>query len=251
MALTLELEDKSSESRKAEHVKNQVALWDKILESRIKYNKILLCDKLDPKTLDSSAEIDSLKSNVQNLMQKLIEIQNELFKKNEKLSDLANQKSRNYRKTLVERFDKFKVYRNEILNKWEKRVRLYSLNNQQSVNMEVDILTKINTLTSKNQTGDNNKFHTFLKNDQEFYASLIKELIERKGVNMNLAKQIKSGKVKKLVDTKSSKGRKIRYVLIVTRLNMNYVYICLSVAPITADGRLFSVINPLALLLFR
>lgn len=222
-AITFRLED-SSQSRKAEHVKNQIALWDKILESRIKYNKILLCDKLEPNALDTrSPELDSLKSNVQNLLNKLIEVQNELFKKNEKLRDIAKEKSRNHRKSLVERFDKFKPYRNQILNKWENRIKLYSLNNQ-SGNTEVDILTKINTLTSKHQT--DNQFVTFLKNDQEFYASLIKELIERKGANMNLAKQIKNTKVKKLVDTKSSKGRKIRYVYRFIYALEVYWYIC-------------------------
>lgn len=207
--------DKDSESRKAEHVKNQTILLDKLLQSRIKYNKVLLnCDKLEEQSCWNlkSNEVQELNSNTTILLERLIEVQNEIFKSNAKLRGLVKEKSKSYKKSLVERFDKFKTYRNQILNKWESRVKLFSLNNQ-SANTEVDILTKINKFTSKHQTDNNQQqFNAFLKHDQEFYATLVKEFIERKGTDMNLAKQIKSTKVKKLVDTKSSKGRKIRYV---------------------------------------
>lgn len=206
-------DDEGSESRKAEHVKNQISLWDKLLESRIKYNKVLLnCDKLETKSLDLGCdEITSLKSNTQKLLDKLVETQNELYKNNPKLREISKEKSKNYKKSLVENFNKFKVYRNQILNKWENRVKLFSLNNQSVNTAEVDILTKINTFTKKHQNDDNQQFNSYLKNDQDFYATLIKEFIERKGANINLAKQF-NNKVKKQVDTKSTKGRKIRYV---------------------------------------
>lgn len=206
-------DEPDEESRKADHVKNQVFLWDKFLESRIKYNKVLLnCEKLDPKNLEEGTEeIESLKSNTNILLTRLLEVQSELFKSNPKLRDIAKEKSKNHKKSLVENFDKFKIYRNQILNKWENRVKLFSLNNQSVNTGEVDILTKINTFAKKHQD-NNQQFSSYIKHDQDFYATLIKEFIERKGADVNLAKQIKNTKVKKIVDTKSSKGRKIRYV---------------------------------------
>ncbi|KAL5281469.1 AATF family protein [Megaselia abdita] len=217
------MEDESSESRKAEHVKNQVVIWDKLLEKRIKFNKVLLnCGKLSLDDGEGSEEIKSLKTNTNILLDKLVEVQNELYKTNPKLRDVAN-KSKNYKKSLIDNFDKFKIYRNQILNKWENRVKLFSLNNQSVNTTEVDILTKINTFTKKHQTDDNQQLQSYLQNDQEFYATLIKEFIERKGSNPSLAKQIKN-KVKKPVDTKSSKGRKISELI----LEVSYWNSCLS-----------------------
>lgn len=199
----------NEDTKKSVHVKNEIVILDKLLECRIKYNKVLLnCDKL--KNGLNSEECLDLRSSTQGLLDKLIDFQSELYKNNLKLKDNLSDRSatKNIETQISTNFNNFKVYRNQILNKWENRVKLYSLNSHSAKTQEVDILTKINTFTKKQQ---NQGFDSFLKGEQEFYGTLIKEFIERKGTNLNsLSKQIRANKIKKQVDTKSSKGRKIR-----------------------------------------
>lgn len=204
--------EKDSEMKRAVDVKNQIIFCDKLLESRIKYNKILVSDKIETNTLNEqgSKELGNLTSNIQKLLDRLIEVQNQLFQSNDTLKSISTISLGHDSNCLAARFDKFKPYRNKVLSKWEDRVKLFSRNSQ-SLNTEADILTKINAFSNKH-IGQNNRSNAFLKTDQEFYATLIQEFIERKGKHLNLGTQIKKQTVKKLVDTKSSKGRKMRYV---------------------------------------
>ncbi|KHN77005.1 Protein AATF [Toxocara canis] len=153
---------------------------------------------------------------------------------------------------LVKRHKRFDGFRNSTLKKWDERTRLVGLGAAKSAKhnfsaFESVVLRQIEqimadkhrlirrTQTKRSDTeriGGNPEttFDVELFDDDDFYQQLLKDLIERKSAEVvdpiEMSKQWlemqklrqKRSKNKK-IDTKASKGRKIRYVVIPKLVN--------------------------------
>lgn len=139
---------------------------------------------------------------------------------------------------LQEGFEEFKPYRNSVLLKWDDRTKLLQPgagSKKKSFNEEFDIIKKIDNalmnrslLKEKSQTLKNNtqseNSEEPIKNpniydDSDFYHQQLRELIEYKAnTTSNMSEVTKQflelqklrQKMKKKVDTRASKGRKLR-----------------------------------------
>ncbi|XP_065358354.1 protein Aatf [Calliphora vicina] len=142
---------------------------------------------------------------------------------------------------LEEGFEKFRPYRNEVLLKWDDRTKLLQPgagSKKKSFNEEYDIIKKIdNALINKSQlkeksqqlksaaqndTAEENIRNPNIYDDSDFYHQQLRELIEYKAnTTSNMSEVTKQflelqklrQKMKKKVDTRASKGRKLRYIV--------------------------------------
>ncbi|KAI9585659.1 protein Aatf [Glossina fuscipes] len=149
--------------------------------------------------------------------------------------------------SLQERFENFRSYRNEILAKWDDRTKLLypGAGGRKKFPEEYDIIKKIDnalmnksTLIKKSQQLHNKSLHKNENNDSmekseimlnpnvyddsDFYHQQLRELIEYKtSTSASLSEVTKQfielqkvrQKMKKKIDTRASKGRKIRYLV--------------------------------------
>lgn len=162
----------------------------------------------------------------------------EPVKKRRKLSDFESE--------IRERHQKYKNYRNNTIQKWNDKTRLASGKNSAVTNtvlQQIDyLLGDKNRLIKKSQLkksdfevlgkepvtipeGDSSKvdeYDTEIYDDTDFYHQLLRELIEVKSGDVTdpiqmsrqwIALQNLRSKMKRKVDTKATKGRKIRYVV--------------------------------------
>lgn len=143
--------------------------------------------------------------------------------------------------------EKYKNYRNNIIQKWNDKTRLTlgkNNSNTNSVLQQIDyILNDKNKLTRRTQmkrseyeilgkakqeksdgdkSKEDNEYDTEIFDDTDFYHQLLRELIEVKSgdvtdpVQMSrqwIALQNLRSKMKRKIDTRATKGRKIRYVV--------------------------------------
>lgn len=144
-----------------------------------------------------------------------------------------------YSVKIEENHKNYTNFRNQVLQKWNDRTK--SVKDTKNPVANLSIITKIeNSLLGKNETirktqiyrGDFDIFGVEksagdvqmpeIFDDSEFYHQLLRELIEYKSnVDENQAEitqkfielQKVRSKMKKKVDTRASKGRKIRYVV--------------------------------------
>lgn len=155
-------------------------------------------------------------------------------------SVLKRSKLAEYSDKIEDNYEAYKEYGNQVLQKWHDRTK--SLKDSKNATMNMSILTKIeNALAGRSEMirktrlyrGDydivgvekpqNDKNETELAeifDDSDFYHQLLRELIEYKsnvGDNQSeitqkfIELQKVRSKMKKKVETRASKGRKIRY----------------------------------------
>lgn len=282
------------QQKKGNAVRNQLNVWENLLEMRIQLQKCLLTSNKLPqhdtfKELSMGSDYKSAvkvtQRNVSNMLEKFLLLQNVLLKqygetksllkeKNETTekdesdeeipSDTEEEKSESEesenddvprkRRKLTEfeseiksRNEKYKTYRNSVIQKWNDKTRLaVSKSNtaSNSVLQQIEyILSDKNKLVRKTQlkrsefevvgkskvaekTKDENRepeeYDTEIYDDTDFYHQLLRELIEVKSgditdpVQMSrqwIALQNLRSKMKRKIDTKATKGRKIRYVV--------------------------------------
>uniref|UniRef100_D3TPU9 Apoptosis antagonizing transcription factor protein n=1 Tax=Glossina morsitans morsitans TaxID=37546 RepID=D3TPU9_GLOMM len=149
--------------------------------------------------------------------------------------------------SLQERFENFRSYRNEILLKWDDRTKLLNpgTGGRKKFAEDYDIIKKIdNALTNKymlikksqqlhdeslNKSENNDPVEKSeiisnpnVYDDSDFYHQQLRELIEYKASTTTSLSEVTKQfmelqkvrqKMKKKVDTRASKGRKIRYVV--------------------------------------
>lgn len=152
---------------------------------------------------------------------------------------LKKSKIAEYSDKIEENHKNYTNFRNQVLQKWNDRTK--SVKDTKNPVANLSIITKIeNSLLGKNETirktqiyrGDFDIFGVEktagdvqmpeIFDDSEFYHQLLRELIEYKSnVDENQAEitqkfielQKVRSRMKKKVDTRASKGRKIRYVV--------------------------------------
>jgi len=244
-------EDTSNLVEKGKHVKNQLKIWERLLEMRIKTQKLVQIGNSFPSgdtysdltknsefksaTANTATTLIDLIKNLQTLKSNLLENYPETRPIKRKCEFPSN--SRKVSAIEEELSDKtFVNYRNSVLRKWHDKIKVGT----KAKNMETqDIIQKIeNSMINKNElvtktktfrggfsivgsSVENGDVVPEIYEDSDFYHNLLRELIEYKtnlSDDLNLGQKIKElqslrNKMKKKVDTRASKGRKIRYVV--------------------------------------
>ncbi|XP_061743861.1 protein AATF [Nerophis ophidion] len=279
----------SEEVEKGKAVKNQLALWDQLLEGRIKIQKVLVSANQLPQP-DTFAEfkrrggaelagaVKKSRKALKALQRSLLELHSQLLQQNpdtrtvllgdeldgEEESAPVKRKldMADYPEMAAKRFAAFRPYRDTTLQKWHDKTRLstgkgggsFAAFERNIVTQVEQVLMDNERLVSRTQTRRSEyrvlgkseasdavpaeaeeeadaprKANLHLKDldedifdDDDFYHQLLRELIERKTGAVDPNDQVAAGrqwlqiqklrsKMKKKVDTKASKGRKVRY----------------------------------------
>nr|CAB3219605.1 protein AATF [Phallusia mammillata] len=253
---------------KEKHTKNQIKLWEAMLEMRIKLQKLIMMANELPQPLTYSQFAEKggkefgfaaklASKSVMNLQSTLLELQTLVMQQNsldKSAAKLENQPKGNHENL----FSSMRSHRNKTLNYWYDKTRLSSskLNSKSFSNFERPTVAQIEHVmadrprliqrtqlkrsqyrvlgslsqTNKEETDAEASHDAHLKqfneeifDDDDFYQQLLRQLIEQKSSIITnttdstemtrqwLKLQRFHTKVKKVVDTKASKGRKIRY----------------------------------------
>ncbi|XP_059613984.1 protein Aatf [Phlebotomus argentipes] len=235
-------------------VKNQLKMWEKLMEVRIRSQSLVTLSNRLPfpeifkQCKEYSEEFSSLASEVEenlaNTMNKLIETQNCLISKFPDTRDClkrglySNDDQAETRKkprlefSSMSNCDAFrKLYRSTI-EKWSEKI-----NAKENPLDQIDkVLTRKNDLMRSSRIFRGNydlfkdsygeiddesgkRISAEIYDDTDFYHEILSELIEAKSsqnLDHNTAENLQKktrNSVKKVVDTKASKGRRIRYVV--------------------------------------
>lgn len=280
-------EDVLKDFKKGQCVKNQMALWEFILEMRIQMQKSLLAANKMPQYeyyrnmknacgQDFTNSVKDTKKSLSTLLNKLLLLQkllwdrcpeiNKIQKQNnnpndeEILSDSDEEnedeiknstpskkmKLSEFESDLKEKNDTYKTYRDHVIKKWHEKISITSTNNNANVLPIIShiehVLTDKDKLIRKTQlrrttykiigeniANDADKtnlegsvavYNKEIFDDDDFYHQLLRELIEFKSADLTDPVQLSRrwmqlqslrNKMKRKIDTKATKGRKIRY----------------------------------------
>ncbi|XP_055584742.1 protein Aatf [Uranotaenia lowii] len=273
----LQDENRQESIQKGICVQNQLQMWERLLEMRIKMqSSIVTANSLptgekftaflrDDKFKETS---DGILKSVDSTLSNLLELQGLLASRfpetknllkpgsKRKSKDLSGKKDAKTRRlhefetTISNNFSCFKPYRNDVIQKWHDRVRASS--NIKNANQTMNIIRKIESsllakdelikktqqyrggyelfekptqpvaIDSENSNEPEPVFSGEIFDDSDFYHALLRELIEFKSNTVENPQEIGAklaelqklrSKMKKQVDTRASKGRKIRYVV--------------------------------------
>lgn len=251
-----------AEIQKGLCVQNQLRIWERLLELRINLQKLLNKSNQLPEPQELE-DLDKLNIKYKDfkettckqtclLLQNLLSLKNNLstqFPELDKAMKPCLKRPLPFKEHttgapplkqvndyLEEGFGQFRLYRNEVLLKWDDRTRLLQPgagSKKKTFNEEYDIIKKINNalinksiLKEKSQqikSGEENLRNPNVYDDSDFYHQQLRELIEYKAnTTSNMSEVTKQflelqklrQKMKKKVDTRASKGRKLRYVLL-------------------------------------
>ncbi|XP_062534217.1 protein Aatf [Armigeres subalbatus] len=280
----LEDENRQESVQKGICVQNQLKMWERLLEMRIKMQSGLItsnsfphADKFNHFYQDATFQqaTDKTIKTVESTLRNLLEMQDILLHsfpesknvlsssskrklKTEFKSNVAGKLARldEYESVIGHSYQSFTPYRNEVLQKWHDRTKTAS-SSVKNANQTLSIVKKIeNALLSKEEVVRKSQLYrggyklfeepTKTKNvsmaeddaeddanpaqvydeeiydDSDFYHALLRELIEYKSSTAENPQEIGAklaelqklrNKMKKQVDTRASKGRKIRYVV--------------------------------------
>ncbi|KFB51634.1 AGAP007394-PA-like protein [Anopheles sinensis] len=267
--------------------KNQLKLWERMLEMRIKLQPCLItanslppadvCAKLRNESEEFRDKVEQVTETVAEAMDRFLELQEtllgrfsetkELLKSGSKRkgSDKKASKSKRialdeYEKSLSGRTNDMVDYRNSVLMKWHDRTKVASSVRNQKQSLSVlkkieESLINRDELIRKTQLyrggytlfgradesqaktshpeeeprdvdtpeqGPQAIYDAEIYDDSDFYHQLLRELIEYKTNTTDSPQEMANklaelqkmrNKMKKTVDTRASKGRKIRYVV--------------------------------------
>lgn len=276
--------------KKGQCVKNQIKIWENLLEMRINLQKCLVSANKIPPTEEIvefsnsdefSTAFTSLEKTFSDIIEKQIEFQRLLWVKYPETKNLLKRKGdgegatpRKQRKLdrfeddIQEMHDKYSKYRNSVITKWDEKVSVADNKARLANNSAVDKIEFIlkdkarlikqsqlkrgdvrkrkmegksketdsksdntnkvgNNLVNKPENGNNNENNGDQYNpenyvDDEFYHQLLQQLIEVKSSDITDPVQLSKqwialeklrSQMKRKIDTKATKGRKIRYTV--------------------------------------
>ncbi|XP_067621002.1 protein Aatf [Eurosta solidaginis] len=276
--------NRQAEVQKGQCVQNQLKIWERLLEMRIRTQKILsISNQLPTPQILKAEQEDNEKlasmcresvNSVSKLLTTLLQLQStctqqfseqraalkKTLKRPLPTPDDSRIPLKRYAEHLNTQFQEFKPYRNTVLLKWDDRTKLLTPGagasaKTKSLTENYDIIRKIeNTLQSRatlikrsqivkatdntnaaptedaqNENDANDSEHApqqslnvELYDDSDFYHQQLRELIEYKaGISVSASEVTKQyvelqklrQKMKKKVDTRASKGRKLRYTV--------------------------------------
>lgn len=271
----LQDENHQENVRKGICVQNQLKMWERLLEMRIKMQACLVTanslpheDKFQHLCKEGTfkEEADKVVQTVETTLKNLLDLQETLagrFAETKDILKAASKRKLKYRKSsgnvknlrlneyeslIGENYASYKPYRNDVIQKWHDRTKASS--NIKNAHQSLNIVKKIeNSLLAKDELVRKTQmfrggYELFEKpvtptdshpedepepiydeeifDDSDFYHSLLRELIEFKSNTSENPQEIEAkfaelqklrSKMKKQVDTRASKGRKIRYVV--------------------------------------
>lgn len=275
----LDDENRQESMQKGVCVQNQLKMWERLLEMRIKMQSSLITANSYPhpekfnrfcQDKQFKESTDKVVKTIESTLENLLELQEILVGRYPESKDvLKSAGSKRKLKTskpggrnkvarvnefgslIRDSYNDYKPFRNEVIQKWHDRTKASS--NVKNIHQSQNILKKIeNALFSKDEVirktqlyrggyklfeeppqqqkdddGDEEGepqqiYDEEIFEDSDFYHALLRELIEYKSntienpqeINAKLAElQRLRNKMKKQVDTRASKGRKIRYVV--------------------------------------
>lgn len=261
------IKETQEEVQKSVCVQNQLKIWEKLLEVRIKAQKMLISANSLPDydayhTLceeDGDGQFlkkyESACDNLHNLLHNLVDLQEILIGKFPESKDvlkgakrkvfpsakgiLKRSKLAEYSDRIEDNYDAYKEFSIPILQKWHDRTKIMHSKNASNMTImnkiESALLGKkemirktqiyrgdydiIGVERPQNENGEIEVAEIF--DDSDFYHQLLRELIEYKSnVDDNHQSEITQkfielqkvrSKMKKKIETRASKGRKIRY----------------------------------------
>ena len=233
---------------KSQAVVAQLKCWDKLLEQRIMLQKMLTKVNTFPTNPDSfidSADTDHAKLHMKankalsSLLLKSVQLKNSMERKGIEDSQAMKRKLDDMSDWLEEDFSFGDERRRERISLWSDRTqRLGNMSNMNTPTLEqIDQITsnmprlvkrtkiarmECNILgeDNSNDNEDGQTENSNIFDDSDFYHHLLRELIEKKtsaspqsgevGKHWLQIQKLRS-KLKKKVDTRASKGRKVRY----------------------------------------
>lgn len=272
-------ENRQEAVQKGTCVQNQLKMWERLLEMRIKMQTCLVTANSLPHEdkFNSFSKNDQFKEasqkvvqTVESTLKNLLELQTTLIAnfpetkdlskpgakrklKESKSSSSKHSRLADYESLLSDNFATYKPYRNDVIQKWHDRTKASS--GTKNIHQSLSVVKKIeNALLTKdelirktqlyrggyelfekppksqesvakdspNGAEPNQLYDGEIFDDSDFYHSLLRELIEYKSNTAENPQQIGAklaelqklrSKMKKQVDTRASKGRKIRYVV--------------------------------------
>ncbi|CAG8611561.1 13062_t:CDS:10 [Gigaspora margarita] len=233
---------------KGHQVKNQIGLWGVFLDTRIRLQKAMAISNTFPQpdvypqflTSEARSAIQETRTELRELIDSLIDLRKGLCHENENIvtsENTANSRKRhleddNYLeylwKDMQEIDDLFLPYRTQTIEKWSNKVQITSgipLNKKfkainQSVNDQIThILYDREQSDAKTYDEHLSNYDTEIFDDTDFYQQLLRELIENRTIDtddpvalgLRWATLRQTKQKKKNVDTKASKGRRLRY----------------------------------------
>ena len=243
---------------KSQAVSSQLVHWDKLLEQRIMLQKMLTkvnCfpsdpDMLiDPDDVDHSKLVNKANKSLRSLMMKTVQLKKSVERRTVEESRAMKRKLSDVSDWLEEEFRCGEERRRERISLWSDRTqRLGNMGSMNTPTLEqIDQITsnmarlvkrtkiarvECNVLGETNQTDDNDNAsqeeRQNIFDDSDFYHHLLRELIEKKtsagsesgetGKHWLQIQKLRS-KLKKKVDTRASKGRKLRYDIHIKLVN--------------------------------
>jgi len=234
----LKVEETDSSYFKGIAVVNQLATWDKLLEQRILLQKMLtkvntfpldLDEFMEPEDKEHSDLVKRASKSLSKLVQKSVQLKNAIERKGVQEYEVVGDDTE---KWLEDTAKSAENGRREIIMKWSDRTqRVGTMSNMNTPALEqIDqIMNNVPRMVKRTRVkrvdctilggkkvgGEKNYF-----DDSDFYHHLLRELIEKKTAASTdsaevgrqwLQIQKLRAKLKKKVDTRASKGRKVRY----------------------------------------
>ncbi|XP_044264713.1 protein AATF-like isoform X2 [Tribolium madens] len=279
----------SNQIKKGLCVRNQMAMWENLLEVRIQLQKCLLTANKMPQHAkfreikqsadpDFSNKVNDTKSKICGVLDKLLLLQKLLYKQypetkelvkksnqREKVEDPndeeipsdtdveeseSDEKSEShtpkkkrklelYESEIAEKHKKYKDYRNNVIQKWNDKTRVvikggttphsvldqieYNLSNKDKLIKKTQLKRSLYSVLGEEETDDTtNEENSEIFDDDDFYHQLLRELIEVKSADVSDPVQLSRqwiqlqnlrSKMKRKIDTRATKGRKIRYAV--------------------------------------
>ncbi|VEN40434.1 unnamed protein product [Callosobruchus maculatus] len=291
--------DASAQVTKGLSVRNQLSIWENLLEMRIQLQKCLISANKMPQSQNYKQmkkesdvftnKVGETKNSLCNVLDKLLLFQQIVLKNYPETKNLAElegdaktensddeeipsdsenhenhdqsediatepqvkkRKLINYESEIDARHNKYRKYRNEVIQKWHDKTRIAAIKSnapQHSIISHIEHTLsdkaklikhtqlkrsdyKILGVESKKELEENaeeevqqiDEYNTEIFDDDDFYHQMLRELIEMKSADVTdpvqlgrqwIQLQNLRSKMKRKVDTRASKGRKIRYAI--------------------------------------
>lgn len=260
------------ETNKGQCVRNQLSIWESLLEIRIKSKKALSASNKMPvgekfnEILNNADEecqkkLSETKKNISNLLDKLFSLQTLLLNKYPETKKLLSKTKENMQdkndeeitseeesddepeikrvkiqdigKSLSDRHEIYKVYRNKTIEKWydKTRIKHTGSNSHTLVDHINNTLMDKSKLLQKSQMKKSTyniigekeaeeEYNVNIYDDDDFYHQQLRELVEFKSSDITDPLQLSRqwvqlqnmrSKMKRKIDTRATKGRKLRF----------------------------------------
>lgn len=254
-------------------VRNQVTIWENLLEIRIQLQKVLINANKLSQVKEADLNFDQTRRTTEDVLDKLLSLQRFLLKRNSETGKLSGieridsnnsvshtkvessdnedkadseeiphkrLKLNNYEERINNIFTAYVPYRNSVIQKWNDKTRIVGpkssapvfsvvnqieniLNDKQKLIQKTRLRRTDYNIGKNTETAEkNNEYDPEIFDDNDFYHQLLRAFIEikttdtidpiklsRKWIDLQNIRK----KMKRDIDTRATKGRKLRYTV--------------------------------------